>query len=292
MTDICTIDLNTKTPFSLDITLSCGQAPRWEYSEGWWIGVVLEDVIKIRQTDNTLEFTGCDGEFIRDYFCLDYDLNEFYKKFSDDYLLKDAFEKLRGLRIVRQDPWECLLFQMTVNKIRTKGDYDRITRIAKGVGKELIFEGRKYYSVPGAEIISESGLRTLKTCNIGYYATNIFNTAEKVIEERDWAEKVSVMDYENAVAYLSGFKGVKRSVAEWVLLLSLKRYDIFPVDTHIRDFFVKNYMKDYHFSKTGSNAIDSTVRDVADKKFGSYAGYAMEYLFNMNNEFIEDFIKS
>jgi N-glycosylase/DNA lyase len=180
---------------------------------------------------------------------------------------------------------------MTVNKIRTRGDDDRITRIAKGLGKELTFEGKKYYSVPTPLMISESGLRALKTCNISYYATNIFNTAEKIIEEIDWADKISAMNYEEAVAYLSGFKGVKRSVAEWVLLLSLKRYDVFPVDTHIRDFFIKNYMKDYHFSKTGSSAINSTIRDVAGKKFGSYAGYVMEYLFNINNEFIKDNVK-
>lgn len=291
MTDICTIDLDSETPFNLDITLSCGQAPRWEYSGGWWTGVVLENVIKIRQNGNILEFSGCNEEFIQDYFCLDFDLIEFYDKFRDDYLLKAAFEKLKGLRIVKQDPWECLLFQMTVNKIRTKGDYDRITRIAQEIGTELTFEGRKYYSVPGPERIYKSGLRVLKSCNIGYYATNIFTTAEKVIEDMDWAEKVSLMDYDDAVSYLSGFKGVKRSVAEWVILLSLKRYDIFPVDTHIRDFFIKNYMRDYHFSKTGSSIVDSTIRDVAEKKFGNYAGYVMEYLFNMNNEFIEDFIK-
>ncbi|EHQ35752.1 DNA-3-methyladenine glycosylase family protein [Methanoplanus limicola] len=291
MTDICTINLNSETPFNLDITLSCGQAPRWEYSDGWWTGVVTENVIKIRQKQNIIEYIGCNEKFIFNYFCLDYDLNEFYKKFRGDYLLKNSFEKLRGLRIINQDPWECLLFQMTVNKIRTRGDDDRITRIAKGIGKEITFEGRKYYSVPRPEIISESGLRILKTCNIGYYATNIFNTAEKIIEDKNWADKVSAMNYEEAVAYLSEFKGVKRSVAEWVLLLSLKRYDIFPVDTHIRDFFIKNYMKDYHFSKTGSSAINSTIRDVAGKKFGSYAGYAMEYLFNINNEFIKDYVK-
>ncbi|HER54688.1 MAG TPA: 8-oxoguanine DNA glycosylase, partial [Candidatus Bathyarchaeota archaeon] len=49
------INLNpTKTPFSLEHTLDCGQLFRWQKLGDWWYGVVADKVIKIKQENDKL----------------------------------------------------------------------------------------------------------------------------------------------------------------------------------------------------------------------------------------------
>ena len=49
----------SKTPFSLDFTLQCGQAFRWKKIGKWWYGVVHQNVVKVRQNGDVLEFQTC-----------------------------------------------------------------------------------------------------------------------------------------------------------------------------------------------------------------------------------------
>ena len=45
-----TLTLHPDQPFDLDATLACGQVFRWDRSpDGWWSGVVGNNVLKIRQ---------------------------------------------------------------------------------------------------------------------------------------------------------------------------------------------------------------------------------------------------
>ncbi|WOF15741.1 hypothetical protein F1737_03060 [Methanoplanus sp. FWC-SCC4] len=275
-----TIELNDDQPFNLDLTLSCGQAPRWYKGNGWWYGIVRDSVLKIKQDENKILFIGSDEEFIRDYFCLDFDLDPVYSKLKQDPYAKDACDFGKGLRLVNQDPWECMIFQMTVNRIRTKSRCDRITRISDKIGKKIIFEGKEYSIFPRPKEITDAGLSALKSCNIGYFADNILFAAEKVGDNPDWEEKIKKMSYQNAVFYLTSFKGIKYRVAEWILLFSFQKYEAFPVDAHIREIFIKNYLKGHYFGKLNDEKVDDAIRDIARVNFGQYAGYALEYLFN------------
>ena len=69
-----TIALRADQPFDLDMTLACGQAFRWEKTDGWWRGVVDGRAVRIRQEGGLLTFEGADAGFVSDYFRLDQNL--------------------------------------------------------------------------------------------------------------------------------------------------------------------------------------------------------------------------
>ena len=280
--DIIELDLNQ--PFDLDKTLSCGQAPRWYREDGWWYGIVRDSAFKIRQDDKKLTFYGVDAEFISDYFCLDFDLNRVYDRLGSDIYGKKAVEMNYGLRIVKQDAWECMIFQMTVNKIRTKTSSDRITRISSKLGKEIDFDGKDFYEFPRPKDIVELGLPALKSCNISYFADNIMLAAKKIVDNPLWENEIYSAEYNDAVSILSGFKGIKHRVAEWILLFAFKRYEAFPVDAHIRKVFADNYLEGQYFGTFRDEKSDEAIKEIAERNFGEYKGYALEYLFSSRDE--------
>lgn len=278
------IELDSNQPFDLDKTLSCGQAPRWYIRDEWWYGIVRDSVFKIKQEGNRLLSKGADPEFISDYFCLDFDINPVYDRLSGDIYGKKAVDMNYGLRILNQDAWECMIFQMTVNKIRTKTSSDRITRISSKLGKKIDFDGKEFYVFPRPKDIEEAGLAALKSCNISYFADNIMLAAKKINENPLWENEISSAVYENAISILSDFKGIKHRVAEWILLFAFKRYEAFPVDAHIRRIFAENYLEGSYSGTIKNEKIDEAIRDIARQNFGEYRGYALEYLFNSREE--------
>ncbi|MBO7388490.1 MAG: hypothetical protein J6T90_02870 [Methanomicrobium sp.] len=284
MPEFDSIELSGSQPFSLDKTLSCGQVPRCFKEGDWWYCTVRDSVFKIKQEDNVLTFDGVDADIIRDYFCLDFDLNKVYDVMTRDLFGREAVEKNYGLRLVNQDTWECLIFQMTVNRIRTKGVTDRITRISAKLGEKIDFDGREFHTIPRPQDIVDAGLPALKSCNIGYFADNIMLASERILENPGWEDELSKLPYDDAVNRLKEFKGVKHRVAEWILLLSQKRYEAFPVDAHIRDIFLKIYLKGTYFG-VSDEKIDNLIRETAEKNFENYRGYALEYFFNARDLF-------
>ena len=98
------------TPFQLDATLSCGQVFRWTRDgNGIWQGIAEGRAIRLRQENEVLFYDGADASFITRYFQLDLDLDAIIASFSRDPVIEAAVTEHRGLRLIRQDPWECLL---------------------------------------------------------------------------------------------------------------------------------------------------------------------------------------
>ncbi|GAB7016603.1 DNA-3-methyladenine glycosylase family protein [Methanogenium cariaci] len=273
------LQLRNDYPFDLNHTLNCGQTSRWERIGDWWYGIVGDTVIKTRQVGDVLYFSGCSEKFYKDYFSWDYDLLNFYGAFPGDPHLELAIRENRGLRIIHQDPWECVCFQLLVNKVRLIPKVDSFTRISQKMGDRIELDGHTFYTFPDAETILEGGLSQLKSCNLGYKADNIFLVAKKVVDNLSWVHTVENMDLKDANQFLSELKGIRPLVAEWILLFAFERTELFPVDSHIRDIMCRTYLSRMHFPKSDCEKIDRVIGDYANEHFGKYSGYVFEYLF-------------
>src|SRR4051794_36690665 len=104
----------------LEYTLSNGQMFRWrKASDGWWDAVTDGRVLRIMQVEqgtdyDTFEFVtlpgGPDEDFARRFLRLDVDLDPVYRSWAEaDPFLGGLAERFKGLRIVEQEPEECLL---------------------------------------------------------------------------------------------------------------------------------------------------------------------------------------
>ena len=98
--------------YDLAATLDSGQAFRWQPCNDSWVGVVGQRWVRLTQRHNGIraETAGpvADWQWLRDYLQTETDLAAVLKTFPDDAPLRDAVAACRGLRVLRQDPWECL----------------------------------------------------------------------------------------------------------------------------------------------------------------------------------------
>ncbi|MGQ9530429.1 MAG: DNA-3-methyladenine glycosylase family protein [Candidatus Bathycorpusculaceae bacterium] len=280
--------LDPSCSFNLNLTLCCGQAFRWNKQGEWWYGVVEGKVLKIRQIGNELEFENADVDFVKNYFGLYDNLPEILTKISKDKHIKRAVEMFNGLRIIRQNPWECLISYICATYKNISAIKQILLNLSKKFGEETCFDGYKFYTFPTSEKLAKATPEELASCGLGYRVKYVSETAKKVYESCFNFEALRNMTYEEARRELLKFPGVGLKVADCVLLFSLGKLEAFPVDVWIKRVILKYYAK--HFPKKfvrkilGKRAVSSSEYEKLSlfgrKYFGEYAGYAQEYLYH------------
>src|SRR3989449_7531827 len=111
--------------YDLAATLNSGQTFRWQLREGWWEGVIGLRWVRLRaETDLRTSGKAAENErsviiaetaepvndwrWLADYLQIGLNLADILGTFPDDQPMRLAVAACRGLRLVRQDPWECL----------------------------------------------------------------------------------------------------------------------------------------------------------------------------------------
>ncbi|NYT07600.1 MAG: 8-oxoguanine DNA glycosylase [Methanomicrobiales archaeon] len=265
------IDLSRR-PFSLDHTLSCGQVFRWERQGAWWQGIVGNDLIRVRQEGDILMYESGNEETIRSYFQLDLDLDRILQSIDRDPVIHGAIGHCRGLRIVRQDPWECLASYICATYANIPGIIKKIQLLCESFGEPFDTEYGTCYRFPSAEAIASSDLCDIRDCRLGYRSEYLCETARRITDDPAWAGRIAALSCGEARTELMAFRGVGPKVADCVLLFAFARYEVFPVDVWISRIMHGCY---------GLPIPSAYQRIAAEGRaiFGDYAGYAQEYLF-------------
>lgn len=258
------------TPFNLALSVSCGQAFRWHESNGVWSAPVGNAVWHVAQKGDMLYYSGASEEEIIHYFALDRDLDEILADIDRDELIHQAVVKCRGLRILRQPKWECLVSYICATCANIPGIRMRIENLSRRFGKPL---DDGYYSFPTPEELS-APINEIRCCKVGYRDAYICDAVNQICKT-DFLERVAHLSYSEAKTELMQIKGVGQKVADCVLLFSFEKYEAVPVDVWIERILRTKYIgseKKLSYAK---------AEEFAQIHFGRYAGYAQEYLFGM-----------
>jgi len=276
-------------PFDLEHTLGCGQAFRWEKFNGWWYGVVKKRVIQIKQMGNKLEFhvfpSRMDEELIRSYFRLDDDLPRILSRINRDKHIQKAIQRFYGLRITRQEPWECLISYICATYKNIPAIRSIIHNLAKKFGQKIRVKDRLFYTFPEPHNMAEATLEELRKCKLGYRAKHILETSRTIHRGELDLEALRTMRYEKAKEELTRLPGVGQKVADCVLLFSMDKLEAFPVDRWIKRVILESYSDHFEefFLKRISRRSSLTPHEYEEislfgrEYFGEYAGYAQEY---------------
>lgn len=259
-------------PFNLDLTVSCGQAFRWKKINDFWYAPVGESVWKIKQ-DGDLFYEGCSEDELINYFGLDVSLDYILKDIDRDPLIHSAVEHCRGLRILRQPRWECLVSYICATCANIPGITMRIENLSKKFGNTVRLDNMDFYTFPKAENIACESVDSVRECKVGYRDKFICGAAENAVENKNWSDEIASIDYEAAKSKLMELNGVGPKVADCVLLFAFEKYEAVPVDVWIERILRTKYVggeKKLPYAKAGKYARDH---------FGKFAGYAQEYLF-------------
>ena len=253
---------------SLDPTLGCGQAHRWRRAGEWWEGVIGGDVVRVRQTEYGAEVEGCSdmGRLMR-YFRSDDDLDAIVREISErDPYVASLSEHCPGLRILKQDEWECLATYL----LATNANVARIGKMVESVcdacGRDL--GGR--HAFPSPKDILDNAER-IPSCRLGFREGRFIELAQRVEDGEIDPMAITELDYEGCVRELIGIKGVGPKVADCVAIFGYGHLEAFPVDVRIQKVVEEMY---------GVSGSYAKVSAFGRERFGRYAGYAQEFLYH------------
>jgi len=282
----------SRTPFSLDHTLSCGQTFRWEKRGEYWIGVADQTVFKIMQKNTALKFKSSTNtsasNFLWSYFRLDDNLQSVYSKIMKDEHVEAAVKQFRGLRLMRQEPWECLISYLCATHTNIPAIKQMVFNLCCQFGNPVNFEDEEFHTFPKPEVLAKASLNDLQLCKLGYRAENVLETA-KLVSRGDFdLEALKTMPYEEAKEELLALPGVGPKVADCILLFSLDKLEAFPIDVWMKriileyysQYFEPEFVTRVHAKKGLSPREYGTIYVFGREYFGEYLGYAQEYLYH------------
>ncbi len=254
--------------FNLQYTLESGQIFRIKKIDDWYYVNAQDKFFKIRQTKSGIEFCGVDKEFVIYFFSLNENLPEILNEIKKDKHIEKAIAGYRGLRLIKQEPWECLISFICSSASNIPRIRAKLNNISKSFGRKLLLDGHQGYTFPLNGKLNDYGkIRDAKT---GFRARYIFEANNTV--DITHLNSLRNKSYKDAKDELKKIKGVGGKVADCVLLFSLGFNQAFPVDT-----WIKKIMQLYYFNnKTVSN---EKIREYGVDHFGEYAGYAQQYLY-------------
>ena len=269
--------------FELADIFDCGQCFRWNKQEdGSYTGIFKENVMNVQKDGDTVIFKGiCNGdikEIVQDYF----DLNRNYEKIKEklsqiDDNMKISIEYGQGIRILNQDLWEMIIsyiISANNNIPRIKGI---IERLSKTYGREIDWNGEKYYTFPTPEELKDVTVEDYRKLGTGFRDIRLYETVHMVLDKKVDLEEMknnpNTMEVREQLLTLSG---VGPKVADCILLFStLKRFEVFPIDVWVRRVMNDLYIKEEDETKVSKVKIEK----IANEKFGNLAGLAQQYLF-------------
>jgi N-glycosylase/DNA lyase len=265
--------------YDLASTLSSGQAFRWKQNDAAWEGVIGSHWIRLTQTpDGILAETAeriSDWKWLHDYLQSHVDIQSVLLSFPNDETMRLAVAHSRGLRLLRQDPWECLASFILSSTKQIVQIQQIVGLLCERFGNQLVVpQGRTpVYSFPTANRLAACSETNLRDCKMGFRAPNLLKTAKIVSEGRLDLSSLYSLSVEEARAKLVELPGVGRKIADCVLLFAYGIQEAFPIDV-----WILKALRELYFPKR--KPTKQRLEKFSQTYFGSYAGYAQQYLFH------------
>lgn len=227
------------------------------------------------------------------YFQLDHSLSLLYEEWSQECSrLKRVAACIPGVRVIDQDPWECLVSFLCSSNNNIPRIFGMLAKIRRTYGRPLLTiragagadEEETFFSFPSFESLvaqaTEDDLRS--KCGMGYRAKYLLGTMDllKSLGGETYLNSLrAVMSPLDVQEALIQFPGVGRKVADCIALFSLQQKESIPVDVHVWDMACR----DYGFNATTVKSLTPTVyRAVGNlfrDRFSTHSGWAHSLLF-------------
>ncbi|NXY86397.1 OGG1 lyase, partial [Alcedo cyanopectus] len=245
---------------------------------------------------------------LRDYFQLDIGLPALYRawgeadplfrKVAGDFpgevplwgrgvqprlsLIALSLHPAAGVRVLRQDPVECLLSFICTSNNHISRIAAMIERLCRAFGRHLCcLDARPFHAFPSLSSLTGADAEArLRALGFGYRAKFVSGTA-RAIAEGLGAEglcQLRTAPYSEARRVLCTLPGVGAKVADCVCLMSLDKTEAVPVDTHVWRIARQRYGAVLR-SKSLTPRAHQEIGDFFRGLWGPHAGWAQAVLF-------------
>ena len=272
-----------KNKFSIDVdnSINSGQVFLWEKQGSDWYGIDGQDVLKINKNGVIKSIRNLKTDFFRK----NDNMQEIIKSISKDKTVKKAVKEYEGLRLFRQDPFQCLISFIISSNSNIQKIKNSLEKITKKFGKKVKIQNKEFFLFPEPEKIAKATIDEIKSCGVGYRAPFIKEAAKMVILKKIDFEYLKKCDYHEAKKNICLVPGIGNKVADCIMLFSLNKLESFPLDTWMIKILEKYYSKEFKIeTKTITQKQYELLHEKIVNYFGPYCGYAQQYLFKMERE--------
>lgn len=172
--------------------------------------------------------------------------------------LTQAEQAGRGLRILRQDPWEMLITFILSQRKNIPAIRSAVEKLAMLYGHPV---NEMLFTFPTPEELGRASEADLRAAGLGYRAPYVKDAADKVLSGELDLEALEKLDDESLFEKLMTVKGVGKKVANCICLFGFGRTSRAPVDVWIE------------------RAVSLCGGVDPFPAFGEYAGIMQQYAF-------------
>jgi len=277
--------MNKFSKINLDYTINSGQVFLWEKYDNTWYGINGSDVVSITDSSNQLRTF---SKKSMDIFRNGDNSREIFQSITRDKVVKSAVKRFNGLRLLRQDPFQCYISFISSSNSNIQKIRLVLKNLCKKFGTKIRYEGKEFFLFPEPDIIAKAHNSDLLKCGLGYRTKAVKEAASAVISGRIDFDYLKKTNYQLTKESLLKIFGVGNKIADCIMLFSLEKLDAFPLDRWMIRVLQKYYSDKFLLSnKTITEKTYQSLHNEIVNHFGPYAGYSQQFLFKMERDLNE-----
>lgn len=265
----------------LDYTINSGQVFLWKKENHKWYGINGQNILCVNDSGKIKSYRKEKYDFLRN----NDNLQEILALISKDSVTKRAVKKYLGLRLLRQDPFQCLISFIVSSNSNIQKIKFTLENLCKKFGKKIIFENKEFFLFPEPKSLASASIEEVDSCGAGYRSKFIIEASKMIFSKKIDLNKLKKMEYAKAKEVLTQIPGVGNKVADCILLFSLDKLEAFPLDRWTIRILENYYPENFHLeTKTITDKQYQILHEKILNYFGPYCGYSQQFLFKMERE--------
>ena len=233
--------------FDLQKIADSGQAFRiFTFEDGTYRFITGQNILYIRQNDKDTYDISCGEEVWNDIWFPYFHLNRSYYEVRNligvrDKYLQAAANNGKGIRILKQDPWE-MIITFIISQQKTIPSIKKcVEELSIRYGTKITTEREVIHAFPTPLQLAKATEEELRECKLGYRVSYIMDAAAKISTGMIKLEELESHSDKKIFETLKQIKGVGDKVSNCICLFAYGRTRLAPVDTWIKKVIDKEY---------------------------------------------------
>ena len=235
------MQVTIKDDFDIEKIIDSGQCFRGKCLEdGSYRFISGDSAIYLRPKDGEagVYTVSCDRESWETIWFPFFDLERCYSEIAvlesgKHEFVDQAIAHGRGVRLLRQDPWEMLLTFIISQRKSIPAIIKSVEALSEKYGHDIVTEQERLKAFPSPEEMKEATAEELAACGLGYRVKYILDAIQKVNSGELNLKAIAKLPDDVLLEKLQAVMGVGIKVANCIALFAYGRTACVPVDVWI-----------------------------------------------------------